>query len=159
MKNAKLITGLATVLALAGTGAVLAERHDERAGMRPAFEEIDSDGDGRITQAEMTEQMQARFDGADADGDGALSREELITRMTARHAEKIGQRADRMIERTDADGDGQLSMQELQDGRQGAMMARMDRDGDGAVSRDEFAKGHARHGERHHGSRGGNAGE
>lgn len=159
MKIARLITGLATALALGGTGAALADRHNGGTQMRPTFDALDTDGDGEITRAEMTAHMQSRFDRADADGDGALSREELITRMMARQAERIGRRADHMIDRHDADGDGHLGMQELQARRRGGMMARMDLDGDGTVSRAEFDDWHSQQGDRHHGMRGRKSGE
>lgn len=160
MKNVMLITGLATIIAFAGPDRGTAASHKDgmHAGgmhgsmqMRPGFDEIDADGDGKITTEEMTMHMQSRFDGADSDGDDVISREELVRHMMARQTERMGQRADHMIERYDSDGDGALSMQEMRDRRSGRMMKRMDLDGDGAVSRAEFETGHGRHGDRHHG--------
>lgn len=168
MKNITRITGLATCLALTGAIGVQADSH--KAGMhgdgvqgamqmRPGFDKIDTDGDGRITPAEMTAQMQARFKAADSDGDGMLSHEELVSGMMARQADRMARRADHMIDRHDSDGDDRLSLQEMQSRHQGGMMRRMDLDDDGAISREEFTEGHARHGSRHHGMDGRSTGE
>lgn len=163
MKNQMKLAGLAMCLALTGPGMVQADRHDRdgqhdgRHGapqMRLGFDEIDTDGDGRITPDEMAARMQARFDGADSNGDGLLSREELVTHMMERRAERMGAYADHMIERHDADGDGQLGPQEMQGHRSGTMMDRIDADGDGAVSRAEFDDWHSARADRHHGMKG-----
>lgn len=159
MKIPKRSTGLATCLALACVSMAGAEGHTGGMQMRPDFDEIDTNGDGRITPAEMTAHMQARFDAADTDGDGLLSRDEMVSRMMERQADRMARRADRMIERHDADGDGQISLDEMQAARQGGMMNRMDRDDDGAISREEFTSGSGRHGDGHHGGKGRNADE
>lgn len=163
MKKQMRILGLATCVALIGPGVAQADSHkgsvQGAVQMRPDFDAIDTDDDGRITEAELTAYMGARFDAADSDGDGMLSREELVTHMMTRQADRMARRADRMIDRYDTDGDGQLSRQEMQDRRQGGMMTRMDLDSDGAISREGFAKGYARHGDRRHGGKNRNADE
>ena len=164
MKNMVLITGLATAITLGGLSAV--EAGNQKGGkqhggmqMRHSFEELDTDGDGKITPEEMTGHMQARFEGADSDGDGALSRDELVARMMERRAERMGRYADHMIERHDANADGKLSMDEMRADRQGRMFKRVDADGDGAISAEEFAKMREMRG-RHHGMKqGGKASE
>lgn len=130
---------------------------------RPTFEQIDADGDGSVTQAELdgfrTGRAAARFAAMDADGDGSVTAAELAAGDAAR-------RADRMIERLNSDGDGALSQAELEAregrGRHGrgrmhrrgdahgqmgghdadrhaAMFARVDADGDGAIDAAEWA--------------------
>jgi Ca2+-binding EF-hand superfamily protein len=168
MKNVTRLTGLAACLALTGTIGVQAESHKSgmhghgaqgAMQMRPDFDAIDTDGDGRITPAELAAHMQTRLEGADSDGDGMLSRGELIAHMMARQADRMARRADRLIDRHDADGDGRLSLHDMQTRRQVGMMRRMDRNGDGAISREEFNDRHARAHDRRHGTKDRNAGE
>ena len=138
--------------------AVPAEGSRAAAG-GPDFATLDSDGDGRLTSAELRAGRaamrgagpDARFAEADADGDGRLSRDELVARIDA------------MIDRVDADGDGALSKAEMaahrpDRGRRGghgpmgrkdyggraggmhgrALFERADIDGDGALDRAEW---------------------
>jgi Ca2+-binding EF-hand superfamily protein len=153
MKNMVLIAGLASTMTLGGLSAVEAANHKggmKHGGMQMqhSFEELDTDGDGKITPEEMAGHMQARFEGADSDGDGALSRDELIARMMERRAERMGRYADHMIERHDADADGKLSVDEMRGNHQGKMLERLDTDGDGSVSEDEFAAMQERRGDK-----------
>ncbi|SEM98137.1 Ca2+-binding protein, EF-hand superfamily [Roseovarius tolerans] len=164
MNNMVLIAGLATAITLGGLSAVEASNHKggkHHGGMRMqhSFEELDTDGDGKITPEEMSGHMQSRFDGADTDGDGALSRDELVARMMERRAERMGNYADHMIERHDANADGKLSMDEMRADRQGKMFKRVDADGDGAISADEFAKMREMRGKHHGMKQGGKASE
>lgn len=148
-----LMAGLAAAV-LAGTvmpaQAQMGKMGEKR--MQHRFEEIDADGDGRITQEEMAGHMQARFEGADSDGDGQLSRDEILARMQQRQAERMARMADHMLERHDANGDGLLSPDEMRAPAKGGMFERMDADGDGAISKEEFASMRERHG-KHHGSK------
>lgn len=119
-------------------------------GERPSFEEVDTNGDGKITRDEMQAHAATRFGEADSDGDGAISRAEMLAKAMAR-AEK---RVDRMMGRMDADDDGKVSqaeMQQMRDKHMGRMIERMDTDGDGALSKEEFGKGHRKG---HHGRHG-----
>ena len=164
MNNMVLITGLAAAITLSGLSAVEAGNHKggmKHGGMQMqhSFEDLDADGDGKITSEEMSGHMQARFDGADSDGDGALSREELIARMMERRAERMAKYADHMIERHDANADGKLSMDEMRADVQGKMFKRADADGDGAISAEEFAKMREMRGKHHGMKQGGTASE
>lgn len=126
-------------------------------GMRPSFSELDADGDGKLTRAEMENHRKARFAAADTDGDGKLSRAELDARMAERQAAMRERMLDRMIGWRDVDGDGSLSAEEMRADRGLRMFAGMDRDRDGTVSAEEFEQMSARH-ERRHGGRGGRDG-
>ncbi|SFR57482.1 EF-hand domain-containing protein [Litoreibacter janthinus] len=158
---ALLAGNLKTKLALAGVGLALAltpmvaQAKGGPQGPRVAFEELDADGNGSITEAEMQAHRAARFTTADTDGDGSLSRAELEAQMSADKGDRMGRRLDRMIDRLDTDKNGALSQEELaqaggeRKGRGG--FSRLDKDGDGAVSKAEFEQmGKKRHGGRDH---------
>lgn len=106
------------------------------------FEQFDADGDGLVTEAELSARRAARAAALDADADGYLSAEELTAFYQAQAAERIASMVAREMARADADGDGRISAAEKMLGGEGRMAARLferaDADGDGAVSRAEF---------------------
>ena len=129
------ILGVATLGAV-GT-AVIAKEGGH--GPRPAFTELDSNADGKITPNEMAAHHSARMKEHDTDGDGFVSRSEIQAMMNG----GMGKRIDRMMDHMDTDEDGKLSVAEMSDGPRGAKrFERADRDGDGALSEDEFERGH-----------------
>lgn len=69
---------------------------------------FDADGDGVVTQDEMTAGLAALVEKHDADGDGALSLDEFA----ALYAEVTRPIAVRAFQFVDADGDGQISPDE-----------------------------------------------
>ncbi|MEM8850300.1 MAG: calcium-binding protein [Pseudomonadota bacterium] len=130
------------LIALAGalliTSAPDAQARDR--GERPAFGDLDANGDGRLTRDELTAFGRARgaerFAAADVNGDGALTRDEIEAGVDARASERL----DRIMAR-DADGDGRLTPDELvgDDPRRGGrFFDRADADGDGALSEAEW---------------------
>lgn len=159
MKRSTLIAGIAVMTLAAGAGVATA--HGKKAGMDGMrggpvlnFEEIDANGDGKLTQDEMKAHAKARFKAADTDGNGKLSADEMKAAAQKREEERRAQRAERMasrmIERMDKDGDKELSFDEMpgQMTQADRMFARVDADGDGAISKDEMEKARERFGER-----------
>ncbi len=126
------------------------------------FAALDADGNGRITEDDLTGQAQAKLVEADSDGSGTLSMDELAAQMVARvtlrqearaqsrtgaqrqaqplDASAIAtQAAERMLAARDANGDGVLSLAEL--GPQagfGRVIDRYDTDDDNALSQAEY---------------------
>ena len=131
------LTGALVVGAtLAAAPMAFAERGDTPRGA--SFEELDANGDGALTEAEMQAHRAARFAAMVSDGNGSLNADEL----TAAAAQRQAKRAARMIERVDANGDGELSAQELAEmgnmRRGGDRFGRLDTDRDGVVTTAEF---------------------
>lgn len=125
--------------------------------MRQSFEELDTNGDGQITAAEMQVRRAERFAAVDLDGDGTLSAEELVSHWRERKAERAEKFAARMIERYDTDGDGALSAKEMQQRagqKKGGIFKRADGNGDGVITAREFAEMEARRAEHHRKSSG-----
>ena len=104
----------ATVLA-SPTFAQNAERPYCQAGYAVA----DTDGDGYISENELTAVRDAQFADLDADGDGAVTKEEFANCMTAWAPEEASDPADEQdLAEFDEDGDGSLSADEFMGGMQ-----------------------------------------
>ena len=153
------LSGLIVVGAL-GTAEA---RSEDR---RPAFQEIDTDGDGQLSRAELEAHAAARFARADSNGDGFLSGDEIGKGHGGKRAQKMLERLDRdgdgkldaaeleaagaerrqerharMLERLDSDGDGRLSLAEISARRDmGEVFDRLDTDNSGGLSAEEFAR-------------------
>ncbi|MCF6317393.1 MAG: calcium-binding protein [Marinosulfonomonas sp.] len=133
-----------------GAGVVgMASAHQGGPG-QISFETLDTNGDGKLTLAEMAAQKKARFTATDTNGDGMLSADEMLAqgkaRMGDRMAKRMEPRIGKMIERRDANGDGMLSIGEMEATAKGDLLfERLDANGDGAISAEEYA---ARKGER-----------
>ncbi len=128
------------------------------------FADLDTDGDGKITEAELTARAETlaadRLAGVDADSDGVVTAEELEAQILAQIGERrqdgVGQRqgrqaADpatmaktmvaRMLAARDANEDGVLSGEELSPAADiAALIDRFDSDDDNAWSKEEFAQ-------------------
>ncbi len=152
-----------TLAILAGVSlTTMGAQAQDRPRSKPAFTEIDANGDGGITPEELRAygdlRGQARFTQTDIDGDGLLTRDELL----ARGAEQAGERIDRMIGALDSDADGMISLAEMEarkdggerrggdahraedqsgekrGGRGARMFERADADSDGSLSAAEW---------------------
>ena len=134
MKHTGFIALIVVAAGAVGAGAVLAQPGGKH-GMKMTFEELDTDANGEISQAEIEAMKSARFKAADANGDGMLTLEE----MQAHALQKAEAHAARMLDKMDANGDGSLSAEEMSKShRSGHMFERMDADGSGSISKAEF---------------------
>ena len=135
MKKALTLTTAALIAALGATQLVAQER-----GERMDFATLDADGSGEITVEDLDALRDNRFADIDTNGDGSVTEAEFVA-----HAEaKARDRAAQMFDRLDADGDGALSRDVLESrsGRGGdrmeRMLSRVDTDNSGGVSEEEF---------------------
>ncbi|WP_052362439.1 EF-hand domain-containing protein [Falsirhodobacter sp. alg1] len=113
--------------------------------MMPDFDQLDTNGDGAVTQDELNALRADRAAKLDANNDGKLSVDELANADAERQMERAKHRAERMVEQLDTDGDGLLSVTELAtppEGPDARMMKRLDTDQDGSLSREELSKAH-----------------
>jgi len=140
---------------------------DARGGVLAVqFTDLDTDGDGRISEAELAARAQTlaaeRLAEVDADGDGTVTAEELEAQILARIGERTqgrygtGRRAvdpaemantivERLLSVRDADKDGVLSGAELSPAADIAVLIdRFDTDDDNSWSEEEFAQVTAR---------------
>ena len=149
MKTTALVAAI-----VAGFAVSAAEAHDRSgAGFEmPAFEDIDANGDGGVSLAEvetfMDAQRAARFAAADTNGDGGLSIDEMTAAVSAERAERMAERLTERLEKVDANGDGLLQADEIaaardDRGRRGPsperMFERADADADGVLSAAEYS--------------------
>ncbi len=98
-------------------------------GAEQLLREVDTDRDGRITQAEIDAAVNARFARFDADGNGRLSLDEF----NALWADVTRPAAVRAFQFMDPNGDASVTKAEIEE-RTGRLVQRFDRNGDGALS-------------------------
>ena len=139
---------------LIGTGLVttaVAEPPKEGAGAaaRAAgmLEYFDVDGDGRITEEEVTAKRSERFDRVDANGDGVIGSEEFAVDLAVEQEKRRERMRTHMFGRLDADSDGGLTREEFTAGSN-RMFDRFDANDDGMLDETELSQG--RHGRRGH---------
>lgn len=161
-----LLTGAAVTLAI--PSAALARDGGSRMGdfggfgrgpvAAMTFADLDTNGDGSITEEDFTARAETRFSDMDADGNGGVTPEELAASMVARMNERLAEeddnantpsetqlaaRAERMAERVmlraDLDNNGTLEADELAPRMDaGRLIDRFDTDDDNAWSEAEF---------------------
>ena len=98
-------------------------------GAEQLLREVDTDRDGRMTQAEIDAAVSARFARFDADGNGRLSLDEF----NALWADVTRPAAVRAFQFMDPNGDASVTKAEVEE-RTGRLVQRFDRNGDGALS-------------------------
>lgn len=115
------------------------------------FSQLDSDGDGNVTAAEVPQQFVERFIDllkiADRNQDKQLSEQEferVAERLTSLDANRPSlaettQRARQLIRRLDRNGDGRLNRQETPP-RMSQRFARLDQNGDGQLDQAEVVR-------------------
>ncbi len=149
MKNIVMMTSLMVAIAAGATVAAGKEHGHGGPGRHISFDNVDTNKDGKLTQAEMEAHMEARFNETDADNNGLVSPEELSARMAEKQSKRIDKRVRHMMDRKDANEDGQLSKEEMKPRFMAKMLKRADTDGDGALSKAEFEAVKAKHAKRH----------
>lgn len=114
------------------------DKHDKMATM-------DSNGDGKVTQAEHTAGANAMFGKLDTNGDGKVTAAEMDAGHTAMGKDKAdkGMSSTAKIAKLDMDGDGALTAAEHAAGSK-KMFSKMDADGDGTLTAAEWKTGHDR---------------
>ena len=148
-KKHTLTTLAATVALLTATaigGTALAAKDGQAKGKRmhhhdmrmfERLNEADSDGDGKVTKAEIKANQEANLAKYDTNNDSQLSLEEYKPLWIERHNRRIV----RSFQFLDANGNGQVSDAEFRRVIDW-VVARMDRDEDGAISKDDFKRRH-----------------
>ena len=133
---------LATIAIATGLGVAQVQAQDasEQGHKGMDFATLDADGSGEITAEDLDALREARFAEIDTNGDGLVSEAEFAAHASAQAAE----RASEMFARLDSDGDGTVSRETLE-ARQmrGNRMSqrflnRADTDDSGGVSEEEF---------------------
>ncbi|MBB5208953.1 hypothetical protein [Chiayiivirga flava] len=139
-----------TTLRIAIAAAILMPAAAAFAGM-DKFAEMDTDKDGRISQAEHTVGADKMFAKLDADNNGSVTAAEMDA-AHAKWSDKNTAKADHAghgksmssadkIAKIDSDGDGELTSAEHAEGAKD-MFAKMDTDRDGNLTKDELEAGH-----------------
>ena len=133
------LTAVAALVAATVTSAAYADKGPGGPGdmLLNMFDSIDTDKDGKITEAEMDAHRSAEFAKADTNSDGMLSAEELTAKQVAEMTEAAKDRAAKMIADKDDNADGNLSPEEMIETVQDRRFDRLDQDDDGAVSKAE----------------------
>lgn len=140
----KTVIGCGILAAGLAIGAAAAQDGPPR-GPGMMWRQLDANGDGQVTMAEMSEHQRAMFAEADSDGNGAISKDEMQAFMKKRHAEMRAKRLG------DSNDDGAVTRAEY-DAKAKARFDELDANKDGVISEDEMQ---AMHKGRHHGWRGG----
>jgi Ca2+-binding EF-hand superfamily protein len=96
------------------------------------FGKVDTDGNGKVTAAELQPFAEKRFARIDADRNGAVTVAEIDTALTR----ALERRKDRMLAKLDADRNGSISREEL-DRYVDRMVAEADGNQDGGLSLEE----------------------
>lgn len=102
---------------------------------------VDTDGDGALTQEEINAAVNGRFSEFDADRNGSLSLQEFQA-LWAEITKPVTVRAFQFL---DPDGDAAIAKSELDD-RFGALVSRFDHNKDGKLSRDDHPRRGGWHG-------------
>ena len=110
------------------------------------FQQLDKNGDGKLTKDEMPERLGQFLMRADANGDGALTKQELAEARKNLSAAKPAAGAgaglptvDEMFQRHDKNADGKLTKDELPEFAAERLM-RADANGDGELSKEELTE-------------------
>ena len=139
-------TAAAMIVSVGAMGGQALASGSEGEGRHMKFEQLDANGDGKLSREELKAAREARFALSDTNSDGKISKEEAV----AKAGERASTRFDKMLKRLDTDKDGALTQAEMQAGKRASrmdkMFARADADGDGFLSQDEMKNMRGKHG-------------
>lgn len=127
---------LATLVAVTLAGATLAYAKTQNQRAERMFTEMDSNGDGKITQAEITASKTRNFHAMDTNNDGAVSSDEMLNHAINKMKERMQERMGKRFAKIDKDSNGTISADEF-GGRTSKMMEHLDTNKDGAISMQE----------------------
>ena len=139
MKTKVLVAGVSVAVLIAGIAIAQVSVHGER-----KFQRIDTDGDGRISNAESEAFRADRFRKLDADADGFVTKAEMPDRKKRKRSAGLEKRFGKL----DADGNGTVEKAEY-DAMADSRFERMDSNGDGALTLDEIRDHRQKHHKRH----------
>ena len=117
-------------IAQPGSGGQFGDR-----GPGMMFEAFDLNADGQVTREEVDQFRADRFAEIDTNGDGTVSEDEFVAHAQARAAERAVERFNAL----DADGDGILNADVLASMPRGDMFSRLDQNDDGVITEDELS--------------------
>ena len=141
MTKAIRISAIALALSLAGVSASAVAQEGPGRGDRMArgekmVEQLDTNGDGAVSKAEVDASRAAAFAAADTNGDGGVSQAEVLAYQEAQRAERRAAREAEMFARADTNGDGVLGPDEFGP-RVDRMFEALDKDDDGMITAEE----------------------
>jgi len=119
-------------------------------GTRPDFfahmlEQMDTNGDGRISLDEYVAAAGARFKSIDTQNKGSIDAADIASSPAA--VARIDQRAESIVKRLDTAGNGYVTKDEYLAAAQ-KRFARLDSNGDGKLTPDELASARGNHGDK-----------
>lgn len=128
---------LATLLFASGTACAVSAGSGQN-GAR----QVDANGDSVISKEEVQAMQDKQFAELDIDGDGEVTAAELSSRMLEKQKQRIERMAEMQVNRLDANGDGVVSKEEFSASAEKGF-DRRDTNGDGELTREEMQRGRA----------------
>ena len=153
-KHGEIIVATGLVAATLGLGATIAIASSDGHGwgkhggfgghrgqmVQQVFTQFDANGDGTITEQEVSDKLTATLSDNDGNGNGSLD----LAEFEAIWLEQTRFKMVDVFQRLDEDGSGEITEAELAE-KQVALMDRVDRNDDGQITKREMKRGHHRY--------------